>query len=98
MTTIQDNNKRGFFRGVPRGIKFLNALLMAIPFAFYWYGYCASRIVSPYYTKGNWGIFMLLFALIHIACSNRMERTANDKGRQRYLKVKKCSEFVSWSG
>ena len=36
-----------------RSIKFLNAILITIPFALCWYLYYAERLYSPYYAKGD---------------------------------------------
>jgi len=47
-----------------RIVKYLNVILVTIPFALCWYGYYADRIVIPFYDKGNWliiAIFMVLY-------------------------------------
>ena len=36
-------------------VKALDVVLLAIPFAVCWYGYYASRIVSPFFPEGKLG-------------------------------------------
>jgi len=43
----------------------LNVLLMTAPFAMAWYFYYDSRIVSPFYNKGNW-LVIALFAFFYV--------------------------------
>ncbi|MDE7297547.1 MAG: exopolysaccharide biosynthesis polyprenyl glycosylphosphotransferase [Lachnospiraceae bacterium] len=51
---------------VLRLVKSLDALLLTVPFAVCWYGYYASRIVEPFYNKGNW-LMIALFLLLYVA-------------------------------
>ena len=44
-------------------VKALDVVLLAIPFAVCWYGYYASRIVSPFFQKGNWAVIVLFFVI-----------------------------------
>ena len=48
-----------------RTIKFINAILITIPFAMCWYQYYAERIRSPYYSKGNI-LVVVLFLILYI--------------------------------
>ncbi|MDE7327100.1 MAG: sugar transferase, partial [Lachnospiraceae bacterium] len=51
---------------VLRLVKLLDAVLLTVPFAACWYAYYASRIVEPFYNKGNWlmiALFMVLYAV-----------------------------------
>lgn len=51
---------------VLRLIKLFDAILLTIPFAVCWYAYYASRIVEPFYNKGNWliiALFLILYAV-----------------------------------
>lgn len=47
-------------------VKFMNIVLVTVPFAMGWYGYYAERLASPYHTKGNYliiALFMLLYGI-----------------------------------
>jgi len=46
-----------------RFIKFLNPVLMTVPFAFLWFFYYSSKVNSPFYLKGNWLVVALYFLL-----------------------------------
>jgi exopolysaccharide biosynthesis polyprenyl glycosylphosphotransferase len=46
-----------------RLIKFLNPILMTVPFAILWFAYYSSRVNSPFYLKGNWLVVALYFLL-----------------------------------
>ena len=46
-------------------VKFLNALLLTVPFGLCWMYYYASRTAEPFYNKGNW-VIIGLFCLIYI--------------------------------
>ena len=48
-----------------RFIKWLNVILLVIPFAFVWMQYYAGRTSSPYYAKGNYFI-IVLYAILYI--------------------------------
>ena len=48
-----------------RSIKFLNAVLVTIPFALCWYLYYAERLYNPYYAKGDM-LVVALFLVLYI--------------------------------
>lgn len=50
-------------------VKALDAVLLTIPFTICWYGYYASRIVSPFFQKGNW-VVIVLFLVLYIFYGN----------------------------
>lgn len=49
-----------------RGVKILNIVLITIPFALCWYLYYASRIVGPFYRRGNW-LVIAIFVVVYFA-------------------------------
>lgn len=50
-------------------VKALDAVLLTIPFAICWYGYYATRTVSPFWNKGNW-VVIVLFLILYIFYGN----------------------------
>lgn len=48
-----------------RLVKALDAVLLTIPFAVCWYAYYASRIVEPFWNKGNW-VMIALFLFLYV--------------------------------
>ena len=46
-----------------RIVKFLNALMVTLPFGVCWYLFYAERVAEPYYQKGNWLVIALFFVL-----------------------------------
>ena len=53
-----------------RSIKFINAILITVPFALCWYQYYADRLYHPYYAKGDM-LVVLLFMILYI-CFGRI--------------------------
>lgn len=56
------DKKRGLLLGI---VKTFDAVLLALPFVICWYGYYASRIVSPFFQKGNW-VVGVLFLILYV--------------------------------
>ncbi|MDE7297545.1 MAG: sugar transferase [Lachnospiraceae bacterium] len=52
-----------------RIVKALDAVLLAVPFGICWYMYYASRIVAPYFHKGNW-VVLVLFVILYAFYGN----------------------------
>lgn len=50
-------------------VKALDAVLLTIPFTICWYGYYATRTVSPFWNKGNW-VVIVLFLILYIFYGN----------------------------
>lgn len=50
-------------------VKALDAVLLTVPFAVCWYGYYASRIAAPFWSKGNWAV-IVLFLILYIFYGN----------------------------
>ena len=46
-----------------RIVKFLNALMVTLPFGLCWYLVYADKVAEPYYQKGNWLVIALFFVL-----------------------------------
>ncbi len=44
-------------------VNMCNVVLVALPFVFCWYSYYASRIVKPYWRRGNWAIILVFLVL-----------------------------------
>lgn len=51
-----------------RLIKFLNTMLITLPFAVCWLFYYANRTASPYYAKGNYLVIAVYFFLYIVYC------------------------------
>ncbi len=67
-TSEELNTGSGLGRTVKlRGIKLMNAVLMAVPFIAAWYLHFASRLASPYYRRGNW-VVILIFFVVYALC------------------------------
>ena len=48
-----------------RIVKFLNALMVTLPFGLCWYLVYADKVAEPYYRKGNW-LVIALFLVLYI--------------------------------
>lgn len=48
-----------------RFIKLINVALITIPFALCWYLYYSSKILTPFFRKGNW-LIIFLFSVLYI--------------------------------
>lgn len=59
----QDHVRR---RTTVRFVKFLDLVLMALPFIIAWYCFYASRIAAPFYRLGNYLIIFLQVALYYV--------------------------------
>ena len=67
MSSRDDHIAKGLWHDLAlRIVKFLNVVLVTVPFAFCWYGYYANRIASPFYMNGNLMI-VALFALLYLS-------------------------------
>ena len=49
-------------------VKFLNSVLVTLPFALAWYLYYAPRMASPYYRIGNYAVIILFMFLYSTYC------------------------------
>ncbi len=49
-------------------VKFLNSVLVTLPFALAWYLYYAPRMASPYYRIGNYAVILLFMLLYSTYC------------------------------
>ncbi len=44
-------------------INMINVVLVTVPFIYCWYSFYATRIVKPYYHRGNWAIILVFIVL-----------------------------------
>lgn len=46
-------------------VNMANVILVSVPFVYIWYSFYASRIVRPYYNRGNWAV-ILVFVVFYV--------------------------------
>ncbi len=64
METQKQDNPSTFSHDLKlRIIKFLNVVLMTVPFAAAWYLVLRGGTAAPYYARGNWLVIFIYFAL-----------------------------------
>ena len=59
------DNRKNFVSSV---INMINVVLVTIPFVYCWYSFYASRIVKPYYRRGNWAVILVFIVLYVLFC------------------------------
>ena len=59
------DNRKNFVSSV---INMINIVLVTIPFVYCWYSFYASRIVRPYYRRGNWAVILVFIVLYVLFC------------------------------